>query len=82
MKYTGVALILMGLMLAVWGGVSFMGSDSPTGDLARVFPVNSLITFAMAAISLIAGVLVVRYGGRGYSKSLSVPSPGGGSPTA
>lgn len=82
MKFTGVALILMGVMLALWGGVSYMLTDSATGEVTRVFPLNPLLTFAMATGSVAAGVLVVRYGGRGYSKSLSVPTPGGGPPTA
>jgi hypothetical protein len=71
MKYTGIALILMGMLLFLLGGVTYTQADAPTGVLAGVFPLNPTFTFVMAAGSLIAGVLMVRYGGRGFSQTAS-----------
>lgn len=76
MKITGIALILMGVMLLLLGGIQYMGADSPTGDLASWYPLNPTFTFVMAAGSLIAGTLVLRYGGRGYSETSSGQQPG------
>ncbi|MEO2091961.1 MAG: hypothetical protein ABGY75_21110 [Gemmataceae bacterium] len=69
MKFTGIVLILMGMLLFLVGGVTYTQADTPTGELARVFPLNPTFTFVMAAGSLIAGVLMVRYGGRGFSQT-------------
>lgn len=69
MKFTGVALILMGMMLLLLGGFSYSQAVAPFGDLGRAFPLNPTFTFVVAAGSLITGALMVRYGGRGFSQT-------------
>lgn len=76
MKFTGVSLIVMGGMLFLLCLVQYAQTGPPPGPLAWATGLNPVFTFAIATGSVIAGVLIIRYGGRGYDRSLSRPEGG------
>ena len=67
MKLTGLSLIGMGVMLFLLGCVQYIQAGPPAGELSWAYSLNPIFTFVMAAGSMIAGTLILRYGGRGYS---------------
>ena len=81
MKYTAFALIAIGFAMMLFAAVTYLILTPPTNaqDGATAAPIFSpLYALVMAAISTVAGILLLAFGGRGFSKKTSAtarPSP-------
>lgn len=65
MRYTGIALVLMGLLVGLYSGVSgALASDDARG--------GTVLMGVVALGSLLAGTAVLAFGGRGYSRAKAV----------
>ncbi len=71
MKFTGVSLILMGVMLLLLCLAQTTRAVPEAGEMAWASTLSPILTLVMAAGSLISGVLIVLYGGRGNDRSRS-----------
>ena len=77
MKITAIGLFVIASALIVFAGVSYFAltpnpdalNDSPAPTAAAFSPALAL---AVGLVSAIAGVLILRFGGRGYSEKTPI----------
>ena len=62
MRYTGISLVLIGVAIGVFCGISYMLSDPVTRDARTVMIVA-------AAGSVLVGAAALAFGGKGYAVS-------------
>jgi hypothetical protein len=74
MKFTGISLMVIGAMMFLLCLVQYMQTAPPVAEQSWTYTLNPIFTFVIAAGSMIAGVLIVRYGGRGYSRTPATPA--------
>lgn len=77
MKFTGIALIVIGFALLLFAGVSNLVLTPTPDDLTKATVPSSpifspAITLVVAAIATVSGVLMLIYGGRGYIEKTPV----------
>ncbi len=69
MRYTGYALIAIGMLLFVFSGVSCAIATKPEETQPTAMPIELTIALVLAVGSMLAGVLILWFGGRGFSKT-------------
>ena len=76
MKITGIALIVIGFALLMFSGVShFALTPTPDAIEKASAPIFSpVITLIVAVLAVIAGFLVLKFGGQGYSEKAVKPA--------
>jgi len=82
MKFTGISLIVVGVMLSLLGCAQYFQSAPPVGEPAGAYSLNPMFTFVIATGSITAGVLIALFGGRGYSSRHPAAQPPAVSPPA
>ncbi len=71
MKFTGIALIVIGIALMIFAGVSHLVLAPTPDDINKATVPSSpifspAIMLVVAALATISGVSMLIYGGRGY----------------
>jgi uncharacterized sodium:solute symporter family permease YidK len=70
MKYTGIALMLLGLGMALFGGVSAMTQAETVDTRPTDMPIgNILVPVAFGLMVGTVGAAMYFYGGRGYHQT-------------
>lgn len=82
MKFTGVSLIFMGVMLLLLCLVQTTRAVPVPGELAWAHTLSPILTLVVAAGSLVSGVLIILYGGKGYDRSRRTAPAADGTPPA
>ena len=67
MKVTAYALIAIGCAILLYAGFSHFAASPEEGG-ARATPFSPLIALVVGTIAALAGFLLLRFGGRGYTE--------------
>ncbi len=78
MKVTGIGLLLIGVPLLLFAGVSHFALAPNPDDLNAATPSAPIFSPAISAIvavvAMLAGFLILRFGGRGYNEQSVKPA--------